>query len=152
MKIQPSQLRRLHQLLNALGLMEEKQHLVRQYTNGRTSSSRDMMPHEASALIKGLEGLQKPQVQPYIPTAHDQAASADIMRKKIISMFREIGYEVYDPAKGKIVADMHRVYSFVKDKGYLKPKGLNQYTAKELPRLVSQVECIYSKTIDKLYA
>jgi len=152
MKIQPSQLRRLHQLLNALGLMEEKPQLVRQYTNERTSSSRAMMPHEAKMLIKGLEDLQKPKAKHYTPTAHDQAASADIMRKKIISMFREIGYEVYDPTKSKIVADMHRIYSFVRHKGYLKPKGLNQYTAKELPGLVSQVECIYKKTINKLYA
>lgn len=49
---------RFHQLLGELGLMDEKAALVRRYTNGRASSSKELSFAEARALIEDLEKLQ----------------------------------------------------------------------------------------------
>ncbi len=73
---------------------------------------------------------------------------ADTMRKKIISMLREIGYET--KYNNKIVADMQRIYTLIKSKGFKKPKGLNEYTYEELPKLVSQIEAIYVSELKKI--
>ena len=49
---------RFHQLLGELGLKDEKAALVRRYTNGRASSSKELSFAEARALIEDLEKLQ----------------------------------------------------------------------------------------------
>ena len=77
---------------------------------------------------------------------NEKKAENDKMRKKIISMMRECGYEKFSHQRGGMVADMPRIYALVENKGYLK-KPLNEYSHNELPKLVSQMESIYISII-----
>ena len=66
---------RFHQLLGELGLKDEKAALVRRYTNGRASSSKELSFAEARALIEDLEKLLgKRQVQQGLAIMRDVAA------------------------------------------------------------------------------
>ncbi len=117
--------------------MDEKRGYVKSVTDGRVESSSAMTYMEGMKLIRHLEDKQQPSnIDP-----------ADNMRKKIISMLREIGYETH--VEGKRKADMKAIYSLVNKVGYLK-KGFNQYTAQELPKLVSQIEEIYKKELRRV--
>lgn len=126
---------RIHLLLSQSGKAAHKKELVSSFTSGRSDSSRDMTDQEARDLISYLEGSK---------TAPDPA---DRMRKKIISMAREIGWEMRT-AKGK-VADIERIKNWVLKYGYLK-KPLNDYGINELPRLVTQFEQVYKDFLNML--
>ena len=56
-KINTTQNKRLHQLLNQTGLTDEKRNLVRTYTDGRSASSKDLSIDEAKSLISYLLSL-----------------------------------------------------------------------------------------------
>lgn len=84
---------------------------------------------EASDLIQNYQFAQKKPEDP-----------ADVQRKKIISMARSIGWtKASQRDESKQVADMQRIYGWVLKYGYLH-KGMNEYTAKELPKLVTQFQ------------
>jgi hypothetical protein len=149
LKITPGQMKRIYQLLNQTGKMDAKVDLVKHYTKGRETSTKEMLYFEATELIKHLEAFQKQEPIQKIPTSEQLKNQAcDRMRKKIIAMLREIGYEKYSPAYNRNVADMDRIYKLINKVGYLE-KPLNQYTDLELPKLVSQMESIYTKDIKK---
>ena len=127
--------RKLHLLLNKAGLMEEKPELVSFYTNGRTSSSRELSFQEAEKLIRYLESITQGK------TAPTPADKADKMRKKVISVCYELGWiEPSDEPEERRI-NMAVIDSFLKQRGYLK-KPLNDFTEKELPRLVTQFKQI----------
>lgn len=120
---------RLFAMLRKLGIdTEGRAELVHSFSKGRTASSRELSIKEANALLSHLQVMVK-----------DSDKSADKMRKKIIHYARLMGWEQQN---GK--ADMQRLESFILDKGVIK-KPLNNFTAKELPQLVSQFESIYKK-------
>ena len=119
----------LHGLLNRLKLTDQKAALVAQYTCGRTAKSSEMSQAECQALIDALSA----QIQGTM-----QQQSADKMRKKIIALaHHEMGWAMAD------------IDTFCQTKGYLK-KGLNKYSIKELPTLVSQFEAIYQSYLKRL--
>jgi hypothetical protein len=126
---------RFHLLLSKTGKAPHKAALVFSFTNGRSESSRDMTEQEAKELVYYLEN---------ITTADDPA---NRMRKKIISMAREMGWELRTTT-GK-VADMQRIRNWVLKYGSLK-KPLNDYTINELPRLVTQFEQVYKDFLNRL--
>jgi len=123
--------RRLFATLRKVGIKDsdERHALIGTYTEGRTESTRDLTDNEALDLIRDLG--QSPQ-----------AAKSDRMRKKVIALFRSMGVE----ANGK--ADMVKIDDWCIQYGYLH-KGLNKYATKELPKLISQVEKIYEKWLQK---
>lgn len=129
-----TQNKKLHLLLSKAGLNEEKPELVSFYTDGRTTSSRDLYFQEAEKLIKYLEGI----TQGSQPTA---AEKADKMRKRVIAICYELGW--IEPTEDQEERKMNMAFidSFLKRRGYLK-KPLNQFTAKELPKLVTQFKQI----------
>ncbi|OKL40277.1 hypothetical protein [Pontibacter flavimaris] len=129
-----TQNKKLHLLLNKAGLAAEKPDLVAFYTNGRTSSSRDMYFHEAQKLIVYLESITS-------NSASTPTDRADTMRKKVIAICYELGWiEPTDsPEERKI--NMAVIDGFLKKRGYIK-KPLNEFTVRELPRLISQFEQI----------
>lgn len=97
--------------------------LVYQVTNGRTSRSSEMEVREADMLIDNLQ-------QKVGSKAKD---TLDTMRKKIISMAREMNWE----KNGR--ADMQRIYAWVlKYSPFHKP--LNDHNQAELAALVTQFE------------
>lgn len=124
----------LNGLLNATGLIGQKETLVLSATQGRSESRKDLTDHEAMGLINFLK--QQPQ-----PTAKE-----DKMRKKIISMAHECGWHHLVNGKWKI--DMKRLNDWCVKSSYLK-KELNKYSYNELPTLVSQFSKVYSSFLNK---
>jgi len=123
---------KLYFLLQKLGIDAElKQEMVYRFTNGRTSKSSEMNRNECQAMINELSNS---------PTIGKE----DKMRKKIISLFRKMGYTTND---NKV--NMSAVESWVLKYGYLK-KPLNTYRYNELPKLVSQAETVYQSFIKSL--
>lgn len=121
-------------LLRQTGLEDEKASLVSDASNGRTESTKALYQKEAEVLIKRLEGML-----PSVKTGSEQARdAADVMRKKVFSLCREMGYisgfSDEDKKMNKAV-----VYGLVERIGYAK-KPLMAYAASELPKLVSQFE------------
>lgn len=103
----------------------EKAAIVLEFSGGRAESTTCLTPVEAEALITALR-LRAAQRDP-----------ADVMRKKIIHYAHEMKWEL---PNGK--ADIARIDGWCRSYGYLK-KPLNEYTARELPRLVSQMEAVH---------
>ena len=81
--ITPAQNRRLHQLLNQLGLLDDKAGLVSYFSAKRTTSTKELAEHQAQALIEHLAGLQPPTAAPQRP-ANDDAANR--MRRKLFAI------------------------------------------------------------------
>ncbi len=126
----PQQNARLHGLINELNIdADTKATLVHSHTDGRTSSSREMMNWECQNLIKFLEKQEKPKND-----------SADKMRKKIISICYEMGW-TFDT--GRI--NMERINNFCIKFGYLH-KPLNDYSINELPELVTQFKKVLNSS------
>jgi hypothetical protein len=128
-----SQLVLVHTLLSTNGIKDkdDKADIIRSFTAGRTSSSREMTHVEATALINHLKSLDPSE------------RSADRMRKKIISMAHQMGWKT----DGKL--DIGRVNNWCIKFSYLKKK-LDAYEYTELPRLVSQFENVYKDYLRKV--
>jgi hypothetical protein len=120
--------------------------LVRHYSNGRTASSKELTSQEAQALISHLNDFLQPS-KPSVPTNYEQRVDAEVcnnMRRKIISYFRQMGYQKFDPVQNKMKADMDRINEYILKVGFLK-KELNSYNRNDLTKLVTQIELIYNK-------
>lgn len=117
---------RLHGLLASLGLTEEKENIISEFTEGRTKSSRDLSEEEADALIEKLEA--------------DEGQRADHMRKTIISRAYEIGWG-NNRTREAIKDTVAKINEWCNTHSYLH-KPLNSYTLKELPKLVTQFKQI----------
>lgn len=104
--------------------------LLADITGGRTDSLRSLTPRELRDIEQKLQELLDPV-----------EASMQRMRRKIIGILAARGAV---NAKGK--PDMPHVYAWVRKYGYLK-KELNDYTLKELPKLVHQAEGIIASDI-----
>lgn len=121
-----SQLKCLNTLVSKLGIDKEaKEILVKGFSEGRSTSSKELLSDEAAAMIKHLKTLDP------------QEPKAEKMRRKIISMAHEMGWTLRQGQGDKRKADMKRVDEWCKKFGYLK-KSLDNHTCKELPKLVSQ--------------
>lgn len=132
MKITLPQNKRLHGLLNQLGMMEAKEQLVMEASNNRTSSSRELSVDEAKVLITRLSSQ--------LPTSRSSVDEAkERMRRKVFAMFARIGY-INGSDKESRKMNQARVYQLVRDHGVCKPKELNQYDVRELATLISQLE------------
>ena len=107
------------------GKMAYSAEIANDYSNGRTGHISELNQAEAKALIDSL--IQAPS---------RQGNASERMRKKIISLAHQMGWQV----AGK--ADMERIDNWCKKYGYL-GKGLNAYKYNELPRLVRQMETVF---------
>ncbi len=137
-KISGEQIKIIHAILNKLGMIDEKAGLVSDFTNGRTTSSREMTFAEAFSLTGYLRTLQ--------PTEN----SSIKMRNKILSMAHELGWELNEYTRGgKKKIDMNHLNNWCIKHGHAKKK-LDKYTNAELPMLVSQMEVIYKQHLTKV--
>lgn len=122
-KISKNQIKIIITLLHACGLFEEKEKLVKEYTQGKSTHLSDMDEFQAECMINDL--------QEYKNKNHLCYDAADKMRKKIISLFRAFGYN----DNGK--ADMTRIYQTFK---YYFNKELNDCSADELRKFLSVLQ------------
>lgn len=119
---------------------EIKQALIAQYTGSNDKgSTQDLTYSQAQSLIERLQGTQCPA---------SDSQRADTMRKKIISMAHDLGWQHYDDNRHKLVADMKAINCWCLKYGYLH-KPLNGYTYAELPALVTQFERLYHSHLIK---
>lgn len=140
-KIKPGTNARLHGLLTKTGQMQHKAELVHGFTEGRTTSSTELLEYEALNLIGFLDQQFKEAGKP---------DKADRMRKKVLALCHTMGWYQRD-ANGQLVMkqgraqlDYKRIDAFCTERGpYHKP--LQQHTAAELTKLVTVFERL-SKT------
>lgn len=135
--ITPNQLKKISVLINQRGINKEtKAAMVAGFSGGRTESSKDLLFEEAVLMIRHLE-----QTDP-------NYAAIEKMRRKVLYYAHQMGWQKAS-ASGKLRVDMQRVDEWCKTYSYLK-KPLNNYTYKELPKLLSQIEAVYKSVLNKL--
>lgn len=144
--------KQLHALLNSTQLMPQKAVLVTSFTNGRSDSSRDMSQYEAIELIQHLKSIQTQaqantaphpkHISQQLPTIKTDKERANTMRRKIIALAHNMGWSAKHPTSGNKIADMKRINDWCKKYGYLHIP-LNDYTAAQLPKLVTQFDNLY---------
>jgi hypothetical protein len=127
--ITPDQLKCLSTLVSKLGFTkDDKVVMVQGFSNGRATSSKDLLVDEATAMIKHLKSID--------PQEH----AAEKMRRKIISMAHEMGWKAPSNSPGgggQLKADMKRIDDWCKKYSPHK-KNLNNHTYRELAALVTQ--------------
>lgn len=125
---------RIHKRIQDTGITIERSEIISDFTNGNKQSLQQLTPWEYNELLNWLNRTFPVGVYPPV-------SQLNVMRRKIISLFRKMGYQ----EKGK--ADMERIYAWVLKYGLLK-KPFNQYSFDELPQLVTQVESMYKKYLN----
>lgn len=117
---------RMHILLGKLKLDTEQRHeLASQFSQGRTSSTRELTAIEANNLIHQLE------LQARMGTDEGKLYN---MRRKVFSLAHQLGWETPD---GKV--DRARLDGFCEKRG-VAHKPLMQHTVRELAALVTQLQ------------
>ena len=108
-----------------------KEELVLEFTNGRTSSLKELTAQELNELTIQLNYLNGTQQKKWAPKPGER------QRRQIIAMAHEMHWHT---ANGK--ADMKRINEWIAAFGYLKNTGkhndINAYSYNELPKLVWQ--------------
>ncbi|NNV54546.1 hypothetical protein [Limnovirga soli] len=131
-KITPQHLKQLNTLVSKRGISkDDKAVMVQGFSDGRCSSSKELLQAEALEMIKHLQTLQP------------NAAAAAKMRNKVIYYAHEMNWRI----DGKI--DMPRLDNWCVKYSYLHKK-LDYYEYKELPRLITQIEFVYKDYLNNL--
>jgi hypothetical protein len=139
------QLKAIHALLHKHQLLAQKANIVESFSNGRSSSSKDLTTEEARELIMHFNAA---------PEASNKDNKGPMMRK-LFAMAFEIGWiskvtVATQCGNIDVKKDYSRLYGWVQKYGYLR-KELRKYTYKEMPKLVSQFEFnIYNPYIQKI--
>lgn len=134
MSLEKQKIITIRTLLAKAGLAEkeDKEALVMQFTNSRTSSISSMESKEALVMILHLKtSLGQVKYKP----ASDRCQP---MKNKIISMAHEMGWRI--PGSTKI--DMEKLNNWCEKRG-MYHKKLDKHTYEELPALVTQFEAVY---------
>ena len=120
--ITPPQLKKLHTLLSKQHMMEAKAQLVHDYSNGRTTSSRELFVDEAALLITTL--------------AKDDPCSK--MKRKCMAICYELGFfEDGNDTTWKI--NWAVLDGFLLKRGVVK-KAFKELTCKEVHAVLNQLE------------
>jgi hypothetical protein len=129
----PGQNKRIHALLGKAGLMDEKAALVKEYTNGRSESSKDLSELEAKGLIWHLERL--------VPATKAAPSSEQVsmmaMRRKVFALGYNLGW--IDKADGGAFNALV-LAGVAKKLKTNRPGVLNHYSATELRELITQLD------------
>lgn len=130
----PKQVKLIRFLLNQCGLDElDKVEIVFEYTNGRTTSLKEMNQRETTKLVNTLNERLNPV-----------KAKKDKQVGKILSMAHEMHWELPD---GKV--DMKRLDAFFLTRTPQKKK-FREFTDAELPGLVTLFEKVYISFLKSL--
>jgi len=116
-------------LIGKLKLKDQKDGIIKSYTNQRTPSVAKMYLHEALELLSYLN-TQTPAYK---------------MKGKILAMAHELRWHL----PGTRTVDMDHLNSWCKTFGRYK-KALDDHTEEELPHLVTQYEAHYKSVLKTL--
>ncbi len=127
--ISKAQNKKLHMLLGKLKVDQDtKRDLIYRLTLGRTESAKELSQSEGNRLISELNRMMYND-------------SSQTMRRKIFSICHELGWHI----PGTMTVDQQRLHAWLMKYGY-HHKPLMQYTASELPMLVTQFEEMLKKS------
>ena len=131
MKTKPQLIIQFHAALRSAGITdaEQKREMVFNVSGGRVTSSKDLTEKELETLIQHLNGNNTAPVA--------EKSTEDTLRKRIISKFREMGYQSFNEDKGRLVADMKRIETKVEEHWH---KKLNDFDKTELTKIVAVLE------------
>lgn len=131
--------KQIHVLLSKLQIPSDiKKDIVHEVTQGRVISTKDLTYQEADAMIKFLQRFTRGRI-----LVHSKADDAQKMRRKILSICHDIGWE---DDKGAV--DKTRLENWLLKYGYMH-KTLMDYTLEELPALLTQFEKIQKAEYSK---
>lgn len=122
--ITKEQLTKLHVLLTQMGLMDEKRNMVKQVTNNRTDSSRQLTIEEARILITALTGND----------------ACEHLRRKVFALAYEAGIIWGDTPQDKAMNGA-KLNSFLLERGTVK-KSLAKQTQTEVVKTITQFKQI----------
>jgi hypothetical protein len=135
--ISPSKLKAINTLISVYGIDKNtKAMMVEGFSLGRCTSSKDLYDEEASLMLKHLQDNDP------------NKAAIEKMKGKIFYYCHEMSWTILK-STGKRVVDMKRLDEWCTSRSYLKKK-LDWYSYKELPKLVTQFEQVYSSYIVSL--
>jgi hypothetical protein len=123
--------RHLHLLLINAKIVDKKQTIVSLYSQGRTTTSRDLTEQELDALIQDMIGYNTPSLI---------QESCNQMRRKVLSYFHQMQWQQHD---GKI--DMNRINEWCRTRTAQK-KALSEFTYPELIELINQVQQFFQRS------
>jgi len=114
---------------------EAKADLISQFTGQEDkTSTRDLTYTQAEELITFLKTGKRPTRAHY--AAFDQG---NRQHKYILSICYQLGWVSYSDTLRRMLPDLEALGAWLHKYGYLH-KALKQYTAAELPRLITQLE------------
>ena len=135
--ISPNKLKAINTLISRYGIDKEtKAMMVEGISLGRCSSSKELTDEEGVLLLQHLKDNDP----------HRKAIEK--MKGKMFYYCHEMGWTKTN-STGRKVVDMQRLDDWCKSRSYLKKK-LDWYNYKELPKLVTQFEQVYSSFIETL--
>ena len=106
----------------------------------------DQRTHHVSALT----AVEAQKLIDFLKADDDIATQCNTMRRKMISMAREMGWSLPNPSKGgAMVADMARLDNWCIKYGYLH-KPLNEHSLAELPKLLSQFGILLNQFLNAI--
>jgi phosphoglycerate dehydrogenase-like enzyme len=124
------QIQKIHVLLNQLGIMNRKKEIVYQLTEGRTTSTKELLMDEATQLITSLA----------------QFDPADKLKRAIFSLAYKAGI-IYGERDLDKKLNAIKLNGFLKERGAVK-KSLNEMTYSELIKVHRQFEAL-NKNVQK---
>lgn len=119
-KISTPQLTKIHVLLSQFNLMEAKQDLVFEFSNGRETSSKNLTFEEARALLSALSKMDV----------------LDKMRRKIFALAYDAKI-IWGSSKEDRQINLAKLNMFLNEKGTVK-KDINKMNKEELSKTISQ--------------
>ncbi len=128
-QITKQQIKAVRSMISNLGLNDEKDSIIEEATNNRTTSTKEMSFTEGKLLIGNLK-------KHCAPRAEDEAKRK--MQNKILAIAHDLDWEL---SSGRV--DMARLNGWCKSRSRLK-KGFRSHTVKELPGLITQFEKLKS--------
>ncbi len=119
--------------LKAIGYPYERDELIYQFTNGRTSSIKELTAHDYRELINWMYSIYNVENEKALVSEAKQ-------KRKIIALFCQMGYTNGDKP------DYQRIDDWCAKSGPIKQR-LNYHKGKDLNTLVTQAEKVYQSFI-----
>lgn len=147
MKVTNQQIKIIHTIIPEVYKKDkdQKKELVYQFTGDyNRTSTKDLTFNEANELIQRFGGK---------PLKYDHWGIFDAknpQHRKILSLLQEMGWTVYNKAKGQNVADIYRLSEFLKSKKSPVTMPLKQMTPEQISnKLIPALEGIAKTTYNQ---
>jgi deoxycytidylate deaminase len=124
----------LEKKLRTMGMRIEREELISEFTNNRTSSLKELTACEYEHMIRNLNNMVQKQ---------NVADKMNTMRRKVIACLAKSGYV---DSTGR--SDMKRINQWCVTHGHAH-KTLNEYDGVELQKLIIQAESLYDKFLKR---